>query len=391
MAIRWRVLALLFLVRTTMAFQFQAVGALSPFMREAWGVSIADIGLLVGLYFAPGLALSLPGGALGRRYGDKPVVLVGLGLMAAGAAMMAATNDWLTIAAGRTLAGVGGILINVLMSKMVADWFSGREIAFSMALFINSWPVGIALALLTLPLIAGEAGLTAALLLTLGLVAAGFFGMALTYRPPEGATGAAAPGAGRVRGALLVAVLAAGLIWGLYNGALTIVFSFGPELLASRGESVEAAASLTSIVLWMLVAGATIASYLSDRLRLRDSVLISGVVLFAAMLWIGGGMREALPMVIAIGLVIGLPAGVIMSLPAAVLPPEGRSIGMGLFFTMHYLCGLAAPPLAGWAAEATGDLFATFIVGVGALLLCLPLLAVFRWCEARLAPRAVAV
>ena len=30
MAVRWRVLALLFLVRATMAFQFQAVGALSP-------------------------------------------------------------------------------------------------------------------------------------------------------------------------------------------------------------------------------------------------------------------------------------------------------------------------------------------------------------------------
>ena len=30
MAVRWRVLALLFLVRTTMAFQFQVVGALSP-------------------------------------------------------------------------------------------------------------------------------------------------------------------------------------------------------------------------------------------------------------------------------------------------------------------------------------------------------------------------
>ena len=70
MAVRWWVLALLFLVRTTMAFQFQAVGALSPAFQEAFAVGIADIGVLVGLYFTPGLFLAAPGGALGRRFGD---------------------------------------------------------------------------------------------------------------------------------------------------------------------------------------------------------------------------------------------------------------------------------------------------------------------------------
>jgi hypothetical protein len=31
------------------------------------------------------------------------------------------------------LAGTGGVLLNVLMSKMVTDWFAGKEIATSMA------------------------------------------------------------------------------------------------------------------------------------------------------------------------------------------------------------------------------------------------------------------
>jgi hypothetical protein len=39
------------------------------------------------------------------------------------------------------------------MTKMVADWFAGKEIATAMAIFVNSWPAGIALGLLTLPLI----------------------------------------------------------------------------------------------------------------------------------------------------------------------------------------------------------------------------------------------
>ena len=58
MAVRWRVLALLFLVRMTMAFQFQAVGALSPAFQEAFTVGIADIGVLIGLYLTPGLFLA---------------------------------------------------------------------------------------------------------------------------------------------------------------------------------------------------------------------------------------------------------------------------------------------------------------------------------------------
>lgn len=121
MAIRWRMLFVLFLARTAMAAQFQSVGALSPLLRVEFDVGLADIGLLIGLYFAPGLALALPGGALGRRYGDKPVVLLGLGLMVVGGVLMTVSPAWGAQIAGRLFAGVGGILLNVLMSKMIAD------------------------------------------------------------------------------------------------------------------------------------------------------------------------------------------------------------------------------------------------------------------------------
>jgi len=64
---RWGVLAVLFLVRLTMAFQFQSVAAVAPLLSGKFGVSLADIGLLIGLYFAPGVVLSLPGGAIGQN------------------------------------------------------------------------------------------------------------------------------------------------------------------------------------------------------------------------------------------------------------------------------------------------------------------------------------
>ena len=233
MAIRWRVLALLFLVRTTMAFQFQAAGALSPAYQDAFAVGIADIGLLIGLYMSPGLFLAAPGGALGRRFGDKRVVLAGLAMMAVGGTVMAASDLWAGRLAGRLLAGTGGVLLNVLMAKVVTDWFAGKEISFSLAIFVNSWPVGIALALIVLPLLTEVSGLTTTLSLVAALTMAGFAGLALFYRWPSGVGGETAAASERVRGVVLGAVAAAGAIWGLYNMTLAIVFSFGPELLST--------------------------------------------------------------------------------------------------------------------------------------------------------------
>ena len=116
-----------------------------------FGVGLADIGILIGLYFTPGVALALPGGAIGQKFGDKPTVLAALLLMLAGGLAMALSNSWTLQIAGRLVGGAGGVLLNVQMTKMVADWFAGKEIATAMAIFVNSWPAGIALSLLTLP------------------------------------------------------------------------------------------------------------------------------------------------------------------------------------------------------------------------------------------------
>ena len=49
MRTRWSVLAVLFAVRATMAFQFQSVATVAPLLTGEFGLSIADIGVLIGL------------------------------------------------------------------------------------------------------------------------------------------------------------------------------------------------------------------------------------------------------------------------------------------------------------------------------------------------------
>src|ERR1700731_4561048 len=91
---RWIILAVLFTVRLTMAFQFQSVAAVAPLLGNTFGVGLADLGTLIGLYFAPGVALALPGGAIGKKFGDKQTVLAALLLMLIGGLAMALSDSW---------------------------------------------------------------------------------------------------------------------------------------------------------------------------------------------------------------------------------------------------------------------------------------------------------
>ncbi|HMR29333.1 MAG TPA: hypothetical protein PKA13_01595 [Geminicoccaceae bacterium] len=90
--------------------------------------------------------------------GGKGAVLIGLTLMISGELTMAHMPVWSMQIAGRLLAESGGILLNVAVARMIADWFVGREIGTAMAIFGNAAPVGIALALATLPAISVAAG-----------------------------------------------------------------------------------------------------------------------------------------------------------------------------------------------------------------------------------------
>ena len=57
------------------------------------------------------------------------MVAFGLLLMAAGAGRSLAAG-FAGLATGRLLSGIGAVLLSVPLSKMVTDWFAGREIGW---------------------------------------------------------------------------------------------------------------------------------------------------------------------------------------------------------------------------------------------------------------------
>jgi len=380
---RWGILAILFIVRLAMPLQFQSVGAVAPLLGANYGMSLADIGLLIGLYFTPGVALALAGGGLGQRFGDKKTVLAGLMLMVIGELAMASSPAWSLQVAGRLISGAGGVLLTVQMTKMVTDWFAGREIATAMAIFINSWPVGLGLSLLILPVIGATFGVASAYVTVAALIGSALLLLLVGYRSPKTAGGAAGK-AERLDRRTALALVVAGLIWGLYSLGPATIFGFGPTLLVERGWSVAAAGSTISLVLWISLPFVPLAGYLADQLKRSDAIFIVGGCLVFAALIAALAHSHAVPFVIvALAVFIGLPAGSIMSLPPRVLAPATRAIGMGIFFTIYYIAMMLGPVIGGAFAKWTGSSAAALDFAALVLVLCPLLLWVFNAIAAR--------
>lgn len=142
---RWRILGLLFAARVGLGLQFQTMGAVGGKLSDAFGLDNAQISLMIGLFMAPGLFLALPAGFSGRVASDRTLAGLGLLFLALGGAVTALVAEPGVIGLGRVLAGAGFLFATLYFTKMVADWFEGREIATAMSILVMSWPFGIAM------------------------------------------------------------------------------------------------------------------------------------------------------------------------------------------------------------------------------------------------------
>lgn len=376
---RWMMLAILVAARATMGFQFQTVGSLGPTLVTDFGISYAELGTLIGLYLLPGVLISLPGGALGSRFGSRNVALGGLVLMIIGGAMTIVSMRFGVIVTGRLVSGAGAVLMNVAVTKMVADWFVARELRTAMAVLVTSWPLGLALGLtLFAPLEVhyGSAGVMSAA--TLACLVALLL-MAFAYQGPSesGQFDNAADGR-RLSPIEWRLVLIAGFIWGLYNVAYIVLITFLPSLFAEQGYSLAEGSAITSLMGWALIALVPIGGYLADRSGKPELVISVGFAITAvAVLWLPLPHLTLIAYAIVL-LAGGLPAGAIMALPATALRPVTRAFGMGVYFTCYYFFMAGFPTLSGLARDLAQHAAAPIWFAAGMIILALLGLAVFR-------------
>src|SRR4030095_15815576 len=110
--------------------------------------------------------------------------------MVAGGLVTAAAHGFVAAAAGRLLSGVGAVLMNILLAKMVADWFTERQLSTAMGIMLTSWPCGLGIAAATLGALATHTSWRAAIVVTAVVAALGLVLIALVYRDPPRPAGA---------------------------------------------------------------------------------------------------------------------------------------------------------------------------------------------------------
>lgn len=357
---RWTILVALFLARTAMAFQYQAIAALSPILADVRGLELAQIGLLIGLYLAPGLLVAVPGSAMAQRFGEKRIVLAALGLMLFGSLLNFVSQSYEVMIMARILAGIGGVVVNIVMTKLLVDWFQGREIATALAIFVNSWPFGIALAAYILPQAAIVGGLQMAEWAVVIVILIGLAAFGAVYQSP--------PGLEPTPTKLTIAKLPywplclAGLVWALYNTALAMVFGFGALLFTERGYSVAEAGTAVSAFMLVFSLALPIGGILADKTGRRDLIISVSLLSFAILMPLATELEASALFVVLllIAALFSIAAGPVMTLPSVVLPPPIRTFGMGVFFMVYYLVMTIAPRLAGSMADASGQVETVF-------------------------------
>jgi len=380
--LRWRALVLLSLARLAMGFQFQAIGATGHTIRSEFGVDLTWIGWLVGLYLLPGIALALPSGLLGARFGAKPVAVAGLALMAIGGLVCALADDTATLSVGRLVCGVGGVLFSVIATKMIADWFAGHELVLAMSILVNTWPIGIALALLVLGDVAAAHGTGAAFGITAAAAAASLALLGLAYRSPRTSGGERGGGLSALQRREWRLLLLAGGAWMAFNVVYAVLMSFLPLVMIAQGGDAILANRLTALMTLLIIGSVPAGGWLAQRTGRPVLVAIVALLLTAALLVAMHVEGPGVPLLVATGLVIGLPVGTLVAAPAHFLRPETRAVGMGVFHSVFYLGMGVLPAVIAAAAQWLGSVSHVLTIGAALVVLTAGLSAMAGWRDA---------
>src|SRR5437879_13916549 len=126
-----------------------------------------------------------------------------------------------------------------------------------------------------------------------------------------------------------------------------------------------------------MVASVQAGGIVAHRWGRQNLLMLGGIVAWGIGLLLVPSV-EPLPPLLVIGVLSGLPVGVIMSLPAEVLRPESRAAGMGLFYTLLYIGHTGLPPLAGTIQAAMGGTAASLYFAAALVFAIIPLFPVFR-------------
>ncbi len=355
------------------------VAFLLPVLHTGYGLSLARAGLLVALPSVGAMLALIAWGALADRWGDRLVLVLGLGLTGlATAAAAASAGSWPALGGFLLLAGAAGASANAASGRVVVGWFPPHRRGLAMGIRQSAQPLGVAVAALVLPGVAAASGIGAALLLpavATGVVAA-VCGLVVVDPPRASRVAAARTGelANPYRAdRRLVRIHAVSVL--LVVPQFTVMTFALVWLVGDRGWTLTAAGALVAVAQVLGAVGRLAAGVWSDhvgsRLRPLRTVAAAASVTMAAL-----AITDPLPgpwavvLLVVATVVTVADNGLAFTSVAEIGGPWWAGRALGAQNTAQFLAAAAVAPIVGALIGGAGYAL-TF--GVVALL---PLLAV---------------
>jgi len=135
---------------------------LAPSLRDAFDLSLGQVGLLLAAAWIGSTVTLLPWGLAADRFGERLVIAVGLGGSAAFLVGAAYASDFAVLLLLLALAGASGASVNAASGRAVMQWFGEHERGLALGIRQTSIPFGGLVGALAVPAIASAAGTHAA-------------------------------------------------------------------------------------------------------------------------------------------------------------------------------------------------------------------------------------
>jgi MFS family permease len=131
---------------------------LAPALRDAYGLSLFRVGIVLDSVWIGTMLTLLPWGVLADRLGERLVLAIGLG--GCGAALIAAAHagSFAQLFVLLALAGAAGASVNSASGRAVMQWFPASERGLALGVRQTAIPLGGLVAAIALPVLGVSSG-----------------------------------------------------------------------------------------------------------------------------------------------------------------------------------------------------------------------------------------
>lgn len=332
-----------------------------PLYARSLGVSIAAVGLALGIFGLARLILNVPIGILSDRYGRRLVLVAGPIVVALGMLGSGLASDLPQLLAMRFVAGAGSAMYMTGAQLYLVDISTPANRARFIATNQGALLAGIAIGPGVGGLLAGAYGLRMPFyVVTGGALVAGIYALLRipeTNQPHERPAGSGAPVRAAFRFAFSADFIAVGVvtmaIFGTRLGArLTLLPLLASDRFGMSPAALGGVFTATAIISLVLVGPTAV---LADKFGRKATIVPAGVVS-------AGGIVLMAAAPTTFWLVVGtfvttLGTGIAGPAPAAyagdIAPPQLRGLGMGLYRSAGDVGFVAGPSLLGLLADRT--------------------------------------